>query len=522
VGRQREACHAPAVSSASPARTPARTERPLGLEASYASLPEPFYARVAPTPVAAPGLLRVNRPLARELGLDPDFLASEEGVAILAGNRLPPDAEPLAMAYAGHQFGQFVPSLGDGRAVLLGEVVDRSGVRRDIHLKGAGRTPFSRMGDGRAGLGPVLREYVVSEAMAALGIPTTRALAMVSTGELVPRPQRVEPGAVLARVARSHVRVGTFEYFARRGDEVAVRRLADYVIARLHPDAAEAAEPYRALLDEVVRRQAALIAHWMGVGFIHGVMNTDNVSIAGETIDYGPCAFLDGYHPATVYSSIDHGGRYAYGRQPAVGQWNLARFAETLLPLLGEPEGPGLDAARESLAAYPDRFATAYQTTMRRKLGLAEARDGDDELAQDLLERMAGQRADFTLTFRRLSELPAGGARAEASLRALFTEQDALEPWLGRWRARLAAEGGDPDARTRAMRSANPAFIPRNHRVEQAIAAAVADRDLGPLEDLLAVATRPYEDPPAGRSDLEELARPPEPHEQVRETFCGT
>lgn len=499
------------MSAAEPATRP-----PLPLEATYARLPEIFYARVAPTPVAEPRLLRVNRALAEELGLDPDLLASDAGVEILAGNRVPEGAEPLAMAYAGHQFGNFVPSLGDGRAVLLGEVVGRDGVRRDVHLKGTGPTPFSRMGDGRAALGPVLREYVVSEAMAALGVPTTRALAMLTTGEPVHREQAL-PGAILARVAASHVRVGTFEYFARRGDAEAVRALADYVIDRLYPEAAADASPYRALLGAVARRQADLVARWLLVGFIHGVMNTDNTSVAGETIDYGPCAFLDAYHPQTVYSSIDHFGRYAYDQQPGIAHWNLARFAETLLPLLGEREEEALEAAHEALGAYAARFEAGYHAGLRRKIGLADAREGDAELAGGLLACMAEQQADFTLTFRRLAEVAAADPAGDAGVRALFAEPEAFDAWARAWRQRLAVEGRPDAARRAAMRAASPAFIPRNHRVEQAIAAATAG-DLQPLDELLEVTARPYDDHPG----LAHLARPPEPHEVVRQTFCGT
>jgi len=497
----------------------APTATSLPLESSYARLPEELYARVAPTPVAEPGLLRVNRPLAERLGLDPDFLESPEGVEVLAGNRVPEGAQPLAMAYAGHQFGSFVPSLGDGRAVLLGEVVDEDGVRRDLHLKGSGRTPFSRMGDGRAGLGPVLREYIVSEGMAGLGIPTTRALAMVTTGETVHRPQSVEPGAVLTRVAASHVRVGTFEYFARRGRMDLVRALADHVIERLLPDAAGAPNPYpyRALLDEVIRRQADLVACWMLAGFVHGVMNTDNTQLAGETIDYGPCAFLDSYEPGAVYSSIDHGGRYAYDQQPRVALWNLARFAETLLPLLAEGQDEAVEAANGALEAYPPRYEASYRAGLLRKLGLAEEREGDLDLARDLLERMATHHADFTLTFRRLSDVSAEDTATHEELRALFADPEAFDTWAQRWRERLAAEGRDDAERRRAMRAANPRFIPRNHRVQEAIDAANRG-DLGPLDELLTVVASPYDDHP----ELAAYEHPPEPHERVRQTFCGT
>jgi serine/tyrosine/threonine adenylyltransferase len=483
---------------------------------TYARLPERFYARLDPTSVSAPRLVRVNAELAECLGLDPDGLASPEGVEILAGNRVPEGAEPIALAYAGHQFGQFVPQLGDGRAILLGEVVGRDGARRDIQLKGSGRTPFSRGGDGRAALGPVLREYIVSEAMAALGIPTTRALAAVTTGEAVLREAAL-PGAVLTRVAASHVRVGTFQYFAARSDTEAVRLLADHVIGRHYPEAAAAEQPYRALLEAVVARQAELVARWLLVGFIHGVMNTDNASVAGETIDYGPCAFMDAYDPATVFSSIDHLGRYAYGNQPRIAQWNLARLAEALLPLLGADKDPALAAAQEALAAFGPRFEAAYLGGLRRKLGLVAACEGDTALVQDLLELMARSGADFTLTFRRLCDA-AAGPEGDAAVRALFADAGAYDAWAARWRQRLMEDPKEPAARGAAMRAVNPAFIPRNHLVEAALAAAMERQDLGPFEELLEVVTRPYEDRPG----LERYVWPPGPGERVHQTFCGT
>lgn len=401
------------------------TTRLFPFDNSYARLPETFYARLNPTPVFAPRLIRLNRQLARQLNLDPDALATPEGLEILAGIKVPDRAEPIAMAYAGHQFGSFVPQLGDGRAILLGEVVDRDGRRRDIQLKGSGPTPFSRRGDGRAALGPVLREYIVSEAMAALGIPTTRALAAVKTGEMVWRETPL-PGAVLTRVASSHIRVGTFQYFAARGDGESVRRLADYVIARHYPEAATAGNSYLALLDCVSTRQASLIAQWMLVGFIHGVMNTDNMSVAGETIDYGPCAFMDAYHPGAVYSSIDAIGRYAYANQPIIAQWNLARLAETLLPLFAQDEEAAVKQAQDVIAAFPGKFEIAYTEGLRRKLGLLTAQPEDRSLAQDLLERMAANGADFTLTFRRLcdaAEMP----ECDETVGSLFKQRQAFD-----------------------------------------------------------------------------------------------
>ena len=364
-------------------------------ENTYARLPDRFYARVVPTPVRAPRLIRVNTELALDLGLDPDWLAGPEGLEVLAGQRVPETAEPIAMAYAGHQFGHFVPQLGDGRAILLGEVIDRQGVRRDVQLKGSGRTPFSRSGDGRAALGPVLREYVVSEAMAALGIPTTRSLAAVMTGETVAR-ETLLPGAVLTRVATSHVRIGTFQFFAARGDLEGLRLLADYVISRHYPEAADADRPYRSLLELVTVRQAELIARWLLVGFIHGVMNTDNMSIAGETIDYGPCAFMDEYDPAKVFSSIDQRGRYAYANQPQIATWNLARFAETLLPLIDEDQHKAIKQAEEVLERFSACFEAAYSAGMRQKLGFSTEADGDLELAGEFLSLLATNQVDFT------------------------------------------------------------------------------------------------------------------------------
>jgi uncharacterized protein YdiU (UPF0061 family) len=482
----------------------------LRFDNSYVRLPKRFYARQDPVPVKAPRLIKLNEALARELGADP---AALQDAGIFAGNSVPPGAEPLAMAYAGHQFGNFVPQLGDGRAILLGEVVGLDGVRRDIQLKGAGRTPFSRGGDGRAALGPVLREYIVSEAMAALGIPSTRALAAVTTGEHVYRDE-VLPGAIFTRVAQSHVRVGTFAYFASRGDTGGVRVLADYVIARHYPEAASAALPYRALLDAVIARTAALVAQWLLVGFIHGVMNTDNMSITGETIDFGPCAFMDWFHPDTVYSSIDTMGRYAYGNQPQIAYWNLARLAEALLPLLGAENDAAVEQARAALDAYPALFEVAYHAGLRRKLGFFEAREGDADLARALLSAMAANGADFTLTFRHLADAAGGD---DHGVRTLFTDPAAFDAWAVAWRARLALEDVPAAARRAAMRAVNPAFIARNHRVQAAITAAMAG-DFSVFEEMVGVLARPFEDQPAAAL----YAAPPLEHEVVRQTFCGT
>jgi uncharacterized protein YdiU (UPF0061 family) len=478
---------------------------------SYARLPERLFARLAPTPVRAPRLLRLNRALAAELGLDPDWLASPAGLAMLAGNAMPPGAEPIAQAYAGHQFGHFTPSLGDGRAILVGEVVTPGGARRDIQLKGSGPTPFSRRGDGRAAVGPVLREYLVSEAMAAFGIPTTRALAAVATGEHVLREDAL-PGAVLARVAASHLRVGTFQYFAARRDTDALRALADHAIARHDPAAAMAANPALALFEGVVARQAALVARWMLVGFIHGVMNTDNCTISGETIDYGPCAFMDAYHPETVFSSIDHGGRYAFANQPAIAHWNLARLAEALLPLLAAEEEAALDLARAALAGFAPAFGAAWRAGLLGKIGIRAEQDGDESLVQDLFARMADQGADFTLTFRRLADAAEG--RPEGA-RALFADPAAFDGWVAGWLARLGREPGTPAA---TMRAVNPAVIPRNHLVEEALVAATERDDLAPFEALLAEVGRPFDERPAG----DRFTLPPREEERVRATFCGT
>lgn len=494
-------------------------ESPLPLQrSSCLELPGRCYARLAPTPVAAPGLLRINHALAGALGVDADALAAPEGLAVLAGNTVPAGVEPIALAYAGHQFGSWVPSLGDGRALLLGELIDAGGRAHDLQLKGIGPTPFSRMGDGRAALGPVIREYVVSEAMHALGIPTTRALAMVTTGEPVLRQWGPEPGAILARTAASHLRVGTFEYFYRRGDGEAIRALADYALRRHDPDLAGTAVPYRSLLERVVQRTARLIAAWMGVGFIHGVMNTDNTTLSGETLDYGPCAFMDAFHPDTVFSSVDLGGRYAYNQQPRIGHWNLAQLAECLLPLLDEDEDAAVAAANEALEGYPAAFEAAYHAMLRAKLGLERAEDGDIDLAHQLLGEMARQRADFTLTFRRLAGLRRDDPGADASLRALFEDATGLDAWLARYRERLAAEARNDAGRGTAMRTVNPLFIPRNHQLERAIRAAEDDGDLTPLDELLTAITRPFEDQPT----LDRYAAPPQPGEAVRATFCGT
>ncbi|WP_114964269.1 protein adenylyltransferase SelO [Alkalilacustris brevis] len=477
----------------------------IAFDNSYAALPARFYARLSPEPVPAPGLVRLNHALAEELGLDAQALAGPEGLAMFSGNALPEGAAPLAQAYAGHQFGGFVPQLGDGRALLLGEVIDRGGRRRDIQLKGSGRTPFSRSGDGRAWIGPVLREYVVSEAMHALGVPTTRALAAVTTGDWVYRETRL-PGAVLTRVASSHIRVGTFQYFAVRGDLDALRRLYAHARDRHFPQADDPLEFLRA----AVAAQARLVAQWMALGFIHGVMNTDNCHVGGETLDYGPCAFMDAYHPHRVFSSIDRHGRYAYSSQPEIAVWNLAQLASCLLPLMDMGEEEAVGAATEVVHAFPALFQEAWLDRFRAKLGLAGAQEGDRALIEALLDIMARQGADFTRSFRGL---------ADGRARDAFAGPEAFDNWAEDWRARLAQEGGSPEApRTiTALRAANPAFIPRNHRIEAAIGAAVSG-DFTPFHRLCDVLARPYEDQPGA----EDLKAPPAPEEQVTQTFCGT
>ncbi|MFN2475854.1 MAG: YdiU family protein [Chthoniobacterales bacterium] len=483
---------------------------------SYARLPDRFFTRTTPTPVSAPCVIRVNTSLAATLGVNPEWLASSEGAELLAGNRIPDGAEPIAMAYAGHQFGGFVPQLGDGRAILLGEVIDAKGRHRDIQLKGAGPTPFSRRGDGRAALGPVLREYIVSEAMAALGLPTTRALAAVLTGDKVYR-EEIVPGAVFTRVASSHIRVGTFQFFAARSDVDGLRVLTDYAIARHYPEAADAEKPVRAFLDAVIEAQATLIARWLLIGFIHGVMNTDNMSVSGETIDYGPCAFLDVYNPEAVWSAIDRQGRYAYQNQPGIGLWNLTRLAECLLPLLSDDDDAAIGEAKEALSVYSEIFENAYATGMNRKLGLRTEAEGDGALRQELLDLMAAGGVDYTLTFRRLSDVVSDD-RVTSDLRELFTDSAALDLWLTRWRKRLAEEGAEAGTAASLMLAENPAYIPRNHRIEAVIRAAVDRDDFAPFEELVTVLSKPFDDQP----EFARYTLPPEHSERVLQTFCGT
>ena len=468
-------------------------------------LPElaiPWQAEQAPDP----RLLVLNEPLAAELGLDPAYLRDAGGVLLLIGNVVPSGATPVAQAYAGHQFGWPAPRLGDGRALLLGEITDRRGRLRDVHLKGSGRTPFARGGDGLAAVGPMLREYIVSEAMNALGVPTTRSLAVVSTGRPVLRETAL-PGAVLTRVASSHLRVGSFEYARSTGDLELLRRLADHAIARHYPAAAEDAEPYLALFRAVVQAQAELVAQWMLVGFVHGVMNTDNMAISGETIDYGPCAFMDAFDPAAVYSSIDETGRYAYRNQPVVAEWNLTRLAESLLPLFHGEQEQAVLLAQESLAAFRGQYSAAWSAGMAAKLGLPDSLDaGVPDLVDDVISLLQAGRADHTLFFRSLSAAARGDAGAA---RSLLSDPSAFDAWAARW------TGLGPDAD--AMDRVNPVYIPRNHLVEEALAAATGG-DLDPLARLLDAVTAPYDERPG----LERYAAAAPEDFGAYRTFCGT
>ena len=479
-----------------------------------------------PAQVPAPVLLRFNHALAHELGWPADALAGPQGADWFSGNQVLPGAEPVAQGYAGHQFGHYSPQLGDGRALLLGEVLDRHGQRRDIAFKGSGRTPFSRGGDGKAALGPVLREYLMGEAMHALGIPTTRALAVAGTGEAVLRDAGALPGAVLTRVAASHIRVGTFQWVAARGDIDALRRLADHTIARHAPALIGQDRPYLGLLAAVAQRQAALVARWMGVGFIHGVMNTDNMALSGETIDYGPCAFMDGYDPATVFSSIDRGGRYAYRNQPHIARWNLARLAEALLPLIAtDPDKEdavqaAVDEVSAVIDAFPDMYQTAWLAVMRAKLGLPGEAEGDATVAQDWLDLLAESGADLCQSFRRLADLaadPSGAASPAARLG--LPETPAWADWWARWSGRTGVAHGSQPALAEALRRANPRFIPRNLWVEEALEAATERGDLAPFDRLLAVLQHPFDEQPEASAYAD---TPPAARMVGYRTFCGT
>ncbi|MGI9283818.1 MAG: protein adenylyltransferase SelO [Pseudomonadales bacterium] len=490
----------------------------LPFDNSYVRLPEQFYTRQRPTPVSKPGLIRVNHALARQLGIDPDWLTSDAGIQTVAGNSIPVGAEPIATVYAGHQFGGWNPQLGDGRAILLGELMGEDGLRYDFQLKGSGRTPYSRGGDGRAPLGPVLREYIVSEAMASLGVPTSRALAAVTSGDNVVRDGELLPGAILARVAQSHIRIGTFQFFAARQNSDALRHLADHVIERHYPEAHDTDNSYRAMLDLVVGRQADLTARWQSLGFIHGVMNTDNMLLSGETIDYGPCAFMDTFHPETVYSSIDHGGRYAYRNQPAITHWNLVQLAQALIPILNDDPDKALASAQEAINAFPNLFLKAYRQGMNRKLGIADSGENDEPLVEDLLTLMTEHKTDFTLTFRHLSDLANPQVTDSVSNGELFALPEAFTPWVNRWRERIASETRDKTERQAEMYSVNPVYIPRNHLVAEAIVAATEEQNFKPFHSLVDILARPYSNDSASAR----YATPPRLEQVVSKTFCGT
>lgn len=475
---------------------------------SYARLPADFHSRVRPTPVPEPRLVLLNKLLARSLGLDPAVLTGSDAGAIFAGNQIPTDAEPIAQAYAGHQFGNLT-RLGDGRAILLGEHLTPTGDRFDIQLKGSGRTAYSRSGDGRAALGPMLREYLISEAMHALGIPTTRSLAVVTSGEPVFREQPL-PGAILTRVAASHIRVGTFEYFAAIGDNDSLRLLTDYTLRRHFPQRANEENPALEILKEVIQRQASLMAHWMRVGFVHGVMNTDNMALSGETIDYGPCAFIDGYDPAAVFSSIDHHGRYAFGQQPGIAAWNLARFAEALLPILHPETESAVALANDVLESFGERFRQHWLAAMRGKVGLFSAEPGDASLIEELLRWMHETGADYTHTFRNL--------RPRLVEESSFSGDAVFMAWHSRWTERLARQPKTAAEVVRFMNTHNPAVIPRNHVVEAALSAAATGNDLAPLENLLAMLATPYDE--VDKPDA--LLNPPPRGTPRCRTFCGT
>lgn len=483
---------------------------------SYIHLPERCYSLQAPVPVAQPGAVRTNDELARELGIDPAWLSSEEGLAVIAGNVVPEGANPIACVYAGHQFGNFNPQLGDGRAVLLGEILTAGGKRCDLQLKGSGPTPYSRGGDGRSPLGPVLREYIVSEAMHRLGVPTTRALAAVTTGEMVQRDQFL-PGAVLARVASSHIRIGTLQFFAARQDTEALGALVDHVIDRHYPAARESDNPTLALLESVISRQAELVAQWQLLGFIHGVMNTDNMLLCGETIDYGPCAFMDEFKANQVYSSIDQGGRYAFRNQPAIAHWNLSCLAQALLPILHDNEDEAVVLAQAAIDTFPHQFLDAHTRGMARKLGLAKILDADTALVEDLMELMEQHHLDYTLSFRRLADLAAGSSDT-GSVAQLFEFPPEMQHWLGRWQRRGSEENTSPEERQASMYRANPALIPRNHLVEQALYSATYNDDFEPFHALVDTLSEPYD----FRPELTDYATPPRPEQEVQQTFCGT
>jgi uncharacterized protein YdiU (UPF0061 family) len=485
-----------------------KIEAGWNLDNSYANLPDEFFTRQNPTYAPSPKLIILNKPLAVSLGLNPGSLQSRDGVAMFAGNKIPEGALPLAQAYAGHQYGHFT-MLGDGRALLIGEQITPLGQRVDIQLKGSGRTPYSRRGDGQAALGPMLREYIISEAMYELGIPTTRSLAVVTTGETVIR-ENLLPGAVLTRVAASHIRVGTFQYAARWGTAEKLRALADYTINRHFPDGHDGENPYLFLLQEVIKRQASLIAKWQLIGFVHGVMNTDNVAISGETIDYGPCAFMDTYDPATVFSSIDREGRYAYGNQPYIAVWNLARFAETLLPLLHENHEKAIQIAENALSNFTELYHNNWMAGMRSKLGIFNEEPQDESLVKDLLSMMHKYKADYTNTFR--------GLTFDRFADIDLSNTDSFAEWNKLWQARLGRQQESMDSSHKLMKSCNPAIIPRNQLVEEALEAAEKKGDYNVMDRLLDVLSSPY----AYTKEQDDYSKLVTKSSCNYRTFCGT
>lgn len=494
---------------------PENSTPPIHFDNSYARLPERFYTRQEPVSVSKPELIRVNYGLASELGIDPKWLKSEDGIEVIAGNKVPVGSDPIATVYAGHQFGRWSPQLGDGRAILLGEVITPTKERFDFQLKGSGPTPYSRGSDGRAPLGPILREYIVSEAMHAFGIPTTRTLAAAKTGDSVYRDDTLL-GAILVRIAQSHIRIGTFEFFSFKQDLEALRILTDHVIDRHYPEAKKHDNSAYFMLKAVIKKQADLIASWKAVGFIHGVMNTDNMLLSGETIDYGPCAFMDHFDPWAVYSFIDRQGRYAYGNQPAIGQWNLAQLAQVLFPLLHEDRETARNLAQQAIDTYPSLYEQAYQKKMRAKIGLQTHHKGDEKLLEDLLTIMAENKMDFTLTFRHLSDLVEPDQ--ENHVGELIEFPDAMKQWLEQWEGRLGQEETSPDERQKDMYSTNPAFIPRNHLIEDVIERAVNHDDLSAFHTLVETLDQPYTYNPK----REKYALPPRVDQIVPNTFCGT
>ena len=483
---------------------------------TFVDLPQNFFCKLDPTPVKKPDLIKINQVLADNLKLSKKYLCSKEGIQVLSGNLIPKGSVPLAMAYAGHQFGNWVPQLGDGRAIMLGELIDKNNLRYDIQLKGAGLTPFSRQGDGRASLGPVLREYIVSEAMNSLNIPSTRALAAVTTGEIVRREEDF-PGAILTRVAKSHIRVGTFQYFAAKNDLNAVKKLTDYVINRIYPELKKKENPYVSFLKTLIKKQAFLISRWLGIGFIHGVMNTDNMTVSGETIDYGPCAFMDGYNENTVYSSIDYYGRYAYKNQISIAKWNLGCLASSILPLIDPDQKKSLSLAKQLIEEFDEIFMQYWSKELNSKLGLKEQSNEGIKLGSKLLDIMQNNSSDFTNTFRLLSNLSNTESALDENFKSLFSNKGSIDSWLSSWRREIKNEMIDEAYRKKSMLSSNPAYIPRNHRIEEVIKYALKG-DLSYFHKFCMILANPFEEQSVNKDYL----LPPKPDEVVSQTFCGT